>query len=157
MVTDFVIRSFGLVLWVWPLLLLVIAVAWRNEVLRRRELSGQAELKSLIEQVRHETARVHELASENSFVAWEVERAGADRIRVVNVGHDGARSVTVTASGAAGTAERTVSSVPAPRGDGAQSSAVEITLPGSGGDEVRVEVNWRSPLGRWSTERRVLR
>lgn len=157
MVGEFFLRAFASLLWFWPVLLVVVLFAWRSEVLVGRLLSGQAELKSLVEQVRHEAARTHELTSERTFVAWAVERIGDDRIRVVNVGRDEAGSVTVTASNAAGAVEQTVSSVPASTGADATSSMVEVALAGSDGGEERVEITWRSPLGRWFTETQVLR
>lgn len=157
MVGEFFLRSFVSVMWLWPVLLVVALAAWRNEVLVGRVLSGQAELKSSVEQARHEAARAYGLASEKSFVAWEVERAGDDRIRVVNVGRDEACSVTVSAANAGGTAEQTVSSVPAPRSDGGANPALAIPLAGSDRGEVRVEITWRSALGRWTTERQILR
>ncbi|MBU8810165.1 hypothetical protein NLB33_23425 [Mycolicibacterium smegmatis] len=156
MVGEFFLRSFVSVLWLWPVLLVVAASVWRTEVLIGRVLSGQAELKSSVEQARHEAARAYDLASEKSFVAWDVKRVGDDRIRVVNVGRDEARSVTVTASNSDGVAEQTVSSVPASRGEDDRTPGVAVELAGSGSGEVRVEITWRSPLGRWTTERQIL-
>lgn len=64
--------------------------------------------------------------------------------------------MTVTASNSDGVAEQTVSSVPASRGEDDRTPGVAVELAGSGSGEVRVEITWRSPLGRWTTERQIL-
>jgi hypothetical protein len=140
----------GTALLFWPVLLAIVAVAWRNEVLAKRIRADQAELRLLIGQVMDEAVRGRELGAEKSFVAWRVDWAEDGVMRVENTGRDKARSVTAKASNAAGSAEKTVNSV----GPG---DSVELGVVLAAKCDTEVEVTWRTELGRWTTERYVVK
>lgn len=138
--------AIGTVLLLWPVLLAIAAVAWRNEVLAKRIRASQAELGILIGQAMDEAARGRELGTEKSFVAWRIDWAVDGVMRVENTGRDKARSVTAKASNSSGSAEKTVSSV-----DPGDSIGLGVVLAAAG--DTDVELTWRTELGRWTTER----
>ncbi len=142
--------ALGVLLLFWPVLLAIGVVAWRNEVLAKRIRVGQSELRILIAQTMEEAARGRELSAENSFIAWRVDWAEDGAMRVENTGRDKARSVTAKARNGSGVTEKTVSSVE-------PGAAVDLGIVLAAAGDTEVELIWRTELGRWTTERYVVK